>query len=206
MCAADCYTKSIIRLRSYKLPDQPNIPATICEAALATSAASTFFDPITIDDRKFADSALGANNPVQEVEDEASNIWCSETGDLKPLVRCFVTIGTGKPSMKPFEDSLYGFLTKTVVDIATETEKTEAISISRWRGHFDERRYFRFNVDNGLQDVGLDEYNRKGLIKSVTQAYLTHQDRRFQIRDCVRQLVSKQGAYTIFVAESHISS
>jgi predicted acylesterase/phospholipase RssA len=63
-----------IRLRSYSLPDELNIPATICDAALATSAATGFFDPVSIGVRRFVDGALGANNPVDEVEGEASNI------------------------------------------------------------------------------------------------------------------------------------
>lgn len=67
------------RLRSYNLPDELNIPATICDAALATSAATGFFDPVSIGARRFVDGALGANNPVDEVEGEASNIW-SDTG------------------------------------------------------------------------------------------------------------------------------
>src|ERR1700761_3030513 len=74
VCSVDRYTKQIVRLRSYSLPEEPNIRTTICEAALATSAATTFFEPVNIDDRSFADGALGANNPVDEVEGEASNI------------------------------------------------------------------------------------------------------------------------------------
>ncbi|PGH27747.1 hypothetical protein AJ80_00535 [Polytolypa hystricis UAMH7299] len=150
VCATDRYTKKIVRLRSYKLPDQPGIPATICQAALATSAATTFFDPVSIDDRSFAYGAFGANNPVNEVEGEASNIWCPDTGDLKPLVKCFISIGTGNPGIKPFKDSLFGLLSKTMVEIATETENTEAEFIARWRGHYDANRYFRFNVEQGL--------------------------------------------------------
>lgn len=184
-----------MRLRSYRLLSQPNIPATICQAALATSAATTFFDPVSIDDRSFADGGFGANNPVNEVEGEASDIWCPETGDLKPLVKCFISIGTGNPGIKPFEDGLLGFLSKTMVEIATETENTEAEFIARWRGHYDEKRYFRFNVEQGLQDVGMDEYNRKGAIKSATEGYLSHQDRIFRVRNCVQNLESKESVY-----------
>jgi predicted acylesterase/phospholipase RssA len=54
--------------------NKPGIPATICQAARATSAATTFFEPASIGARRFADGALGANNPVDEVEDEASDI------------------------------------------------------------------------------------------------------------------------------------
>lgn len=68
VCTVDRDMKDIVRLRSYSLPDEPNIPATIYQAALATSAATIFFDPVSIGDRSFADGGLGANNPVDEVE------------------------------------------------------------------------------------------------------------------------------------------
>lgn len=74
VCTAARETKDTVRLRSYSLPDEPNIPATICQAALATSAATTFFEPVAIGNRSFADGGLGANNPVDEVEGEAANV------------------------------------------------------------------------------------------------------------------------------------
>ena len=74
VCIADRNTKDIVCLRSYNLPDEPNIQATICQAALVTSTATTFFDPISIRDRSFANGGLGSNNPVDEVEGEATNI------------------------------------------------------------------------------------------------------------------------------------
>jgi predicted acylesterase/phospholipase RssA len=195
VCTADRYTKDIVRLRSYSLPHEPNIRATICQAALATSAATAFFEPVSIGDRSFADGGLGANNPVDEVEGEASNIWCSETGDLKPLVKCFVSIGTGNPGKKPFEDSMLKFLGQTVVQIATETENTERKFIMRWARHFDEKRYFRFNVEQGLQEVGLDEYKKMGVIEAATEGYLTHMAQKFRVRDCVQNMRLKESVY-----------
>jgi predicted acylesterase/phospholipase RssA len=195
VCTADRDTKDIIRLRSYSLPDEPNIRATICQAALATSAATTFFEPVSIGDRTFADGGLGANNPVDEVEGEASNIWCSETGNLKPLVKCFISIGTGNPGKKAFEDSMIKFLSQTVVEIATETENTERRFIARWAGHFDENRYFRFNVDQGLQNIGLDEYKKKGAMEAATEGYLTHMAQKLRVRDCIQNLRLKQSVY-----------
>jgi predicted acylesterase/phospholipase RssA len=70
VCTVDYKTKDIVRLRDYTLPDESNIPATIYQAALATSAATTFFEPAIIGNRTFADGGLGANNPVNEVEGE----------------------------------------------------------------------------------------------------------------------------------------
>ncbi|KAH9220074.1 hypothetical protein DL95DRAFT_404095 [Leptodontidium sp. 2 PMI_412] len=140
VCTVDQNTKSIVRLRSYSLPDESNIPASICQAALATSAATTFFEPVRIGNRKFADGGFGANNPVSEVEGEAANIWCPESRDLKPLVKCFLSIGTGNPGIKAFEESLVKFLGQTVVNIATETEETEKRFIAKWRKHYNENR------------------------------------------------------------------
>ncbi|GES56908.1 FabD/lysophospholipase-like protein [Aspergillus terreus] len=192
VCTADRHTKDIVRLRSYCLPHEPNINATICQAALATSAATTFFEPVNIGDRSFADGGLGANNPVDEVESEASNIWCHETGDLKELVKCFISIGTGNPGKKPFEKSMMKFLGQTVVHIATETENTEKRFIGRWARHFDKKRYFRFNVEQGLQEIGMEEYNKKGAIAAATESYLTHIEQKFRVRDCIKNMRLKQ--------------
>ncbi|KAF8864851.1 FabD/lysophospholipase-like protein [Acephala macrosclerotiorum] len=192
VCTIDHNTKDIVRLRSYTLPDESNISATIYQAALATSAATTFFEPVSIGNRTFADGGLGANNPADEVEGEAANIWCSESGDLKPLVKCFLSIGTGNPGIKAFEDSIFKFLGQTVVGIATETEETEKKFIARWRKHFDENRYFRFNVDQGLQAIGLDEYKKKGAIESATERYLVHQAQKNRVRNCIQNLRLKQ--------------
>ncbi|RYO26426.1 hypothetical protein AA0113_g12484 [Alternaria arborescens] len=192
VCATAKETAGITRLRSYTLPDEGEIPATIGEAALATSAATGFFDPVSIGARQFVDGALGVNNPVDEVEGEAANIWSPDTGDLKPLVKCFVSIGTGHPGKKALEDNIVKFLSKSLVGIATETEKTERKFIARWAKHYDEKRYFRFNVDQGLQEVGLAEYKEQGRMQAATDEYLRHQGQKFRVRDCVENLQQKQ--------------
>lgn len=195
VCTIDRDTKDMVRLRSYSLPDEPRIHATVCQAALATSAATTFFDAVSIGDRTFADGAFGANNPVDEVEGEAANVWCSENGDLKPLVKCFISLGTGTPGKKAFQESMIKLLSETVVRIATETEATEKKFIARWCKHFDEKRYFRFNVDQGLHNIGLDEYQKKGAIQAATEAYLVTTAQKFRVRDCIQNLRLKQSVY-----------
>ncbi|KAK1914933.1 hypothetical protein P3342_011861 [Pyrenophora teres f. teres] len=175
---------------SYTLPDEGEIPATICQAALATSAATVFFDTVSIGARQFVDGALGANNPVDEVEGEAGNIWSSDTGDLKPLVKCFVSIGTGHPGKKALEDNIVKFLGDP-----TETEETERKFIARWAKHYDEKRYFRFNADQGLQEVGLAEYEEQGRMEAATGEYLQHQAQKLRVRDCIKNLQQKQSVY-----------
>ena len=168
---------------------------TICDAALATSAATGFFNPVPIGKRQFVDGAMGANNPVEEVEGEASNIWCPRTGDLKPLVKCFISTGTGNPGTKAIKDKLPEFISTTLIGIVTETENTEKRFIAKWRQHFDEKRYFRLNVEQGLQSVGLAEYQQQGAIEAATENYLNHQAQKFRVRDCVQNLKEKQSVY-----------
>jgi hypothetical protein len=129
------------------------------------------------------------------VEGEASGIWSSGEGELKPLVKCFISIGTGNPGKKALEDNMFKFLSKSLVSIATETEKTEKMFIARWAKQYDEKRYFRFNVDQGLQDIGLAEYKEQGKMEAATDEYLGHQAQKFRVRDCVQNLQQKQSVY-----------
>lgn len=88
------------------------------------------------------------------------------------------------------------FLGQTVVQIATETENTERKFRARWAKHFGQKRYFRFNVDQGLQNIGLDEYRKKGAIEvATTEGYITHLAQKFRVRDCTQNLSLKQSVY-----------
>jgi predicted acylesterase/phospholipase RssA len=196
VCAVAKETTGVTRLRSYALPDESNVSATICEAALATSAATGFFDPVTIGARQFVDGALRANNPVEEVEGEAANIWCSDTGDLKPLVKCFISIGTGSPGKKAVEDKMFRLLSKTLVGIVTETENTAVKFADRWAKRLEEMIYCLFNVEQGLQEVGLAEYKEQGRIEAATDGYLRQREQKFKLGRCAQNLQQKQSTYT----------
>lgn len=193
VCTTAKDTLQITRLRSYTVANEENPPATICEAALATAAATRFFEPVTIGTRQFVDGAFGANNPIEEVEEEAADIWCPTSRDLKPLVKCIVSIGTGDPGQKALDDNIFQFMTKTLVRMATKPEGTERRFIARWTKEFAERRYFRFNVEQGLQDVRMNEYGKCGLIESATHDYLYHASRKSRIRECILNLAGKEG-------------
>jgi len=55
------------------------------------------------------------------------------------------------------------------ISIATETENTKKKFVARWAKHFDERRYFRFNVEQGLPTTALAEYEKKGAIEAASK-------------------------------------
>ena len=146
-------------------------------------SSSSFFDPITIGDfeESFVDGAIGANNPVYEVWNEAQDIWPS--GSLEDKIKCLVSIGTGVPSLTPFKDDLIG-IGQSLLAIATETEKT-AERFSRDKSRLDDtRRYYRFNVLRGLEDIGLEDSKRKNAIIAATDRYIESQVVFKQMKAC----------------------
>jgi predicted acylesterase/phospholipase RssA len=139
----------------------------IWEAARATSAASGFFDPITIGLQEYVDGATGHNNPVEVVFSEAQAIW----KDLPSRLQCIVSIGTGITASYPFGDDLRQ-IAKTLVKMATETEVTEK---RFYKSRYDDGllpSYFRFNVTQGLSSVKLDAVEKLADIESATRNYL----------------------------------
>lgn len=193
VCTTAKETLRITRLRSYGAPDGNTPSPTICEAALATSAATGFFEPVKLGDRQFVDGAFGANNPVEEMEEEACDVWCPSTRDLKSLVKCLLSIGTGNPATRPIDDNMLKFLSKTLVRLATKPEGTERRFMARWRNECKDGRCYRFNVEQGLQDVHLADYQSRSLIETATQDYLHVARQKSQLGECVMNLVGKQG-------------
>ncbi|KAF5575918.1 calcium-independent phospholipase A2-gamma [Fusarium pseudocircinatum] len=154
-----------VLLRTYPSLRDTGLRPKIWEAARATSAASSFFDPIQIGKfgQWFTDGATGFNNPVNQVYEEALEIWA----DAKDNIQCIVSIGTGEPGVKPFGDDLKG-LALTLLSVATQTEETSR-RFAKSHSHI---THIRLNVVHGLQGIGLQEYNEIATIKSVTDRYL----------------------------------
>lgn len=158
------------RFRNYRVRQHEAYNCTIWEAGRATSTAPTFFKRIKIDGEQFVDAGLGCNNPIKEVISEAQLAFGKER-----KVDCIISIGTGKGGVVGF-DKPTGFqkiLPLDLVDVlrkmATESSNTAEEMEQRYEdsAHF----YFRFDVDQGLQDVGLDEWMQLGAVKTHTIAY-----------------------------------
>ncbi|KAK3325058.1 acyl transferase/acyl hydrolase/lysophospholipase [Apodospora peruviana] len=129
------------------------------QAARATSAATSFFDPIEIGNEEFVDGATPANNPITEVWSEAYDLF-SDSGDsswdLEENISCLVSIGTGVPNPRPFGDDPLRIGAK-LVKIATDTEKKAEDFAKHHPRLCKEGHYFRFNVRKGLENIGLEE-------------------------------------------------
>ena len=141
---------------------------------------------------EFVDGATGANNPVLELWNEAQHIWGPQP--LGSRVKCLVSIGTGVPSLKAFQDNVI-HIHETLTALATETEQT-AEKFRRARPELDETgRYYRFNVTHGLEGIGLEEPKKKKEIAAATQRYLELQDVLKRMQACTDNMAGRECQY-----------
>ena len=139
----------------------------------------------------FVDGATGANNPVYQLWNEATDAWDREP--LQQNLKSLVSIGTGVPSVEPFRTGLLE-IGRTLTCISTETEQT-AESFQRSHSELDNSdRYFRFNVRNGLERIGLEDSSQRDAIMTLTERYLQSQDVFKLIKRCGRCLTEPERA------------
>lgn len=163
--------------RTYTVRENQSPNCTIWEAARATSAAPTFFKRISIGEgglkEEFIDGGLGCNNPVKQLLQEAGSQF-----NRNQHVACIVNIGTGQANtIKLHSPDFFQRLIPTGVvaalkGIATDCESV-AEDFSRRFGHVKSPGvYFRLNVEQGLQDIPLNECEKLAEIQQHTVQYL----------------------------------
>ncbi|XTI90165.1 hypothetical protein V2W45_1344883 [Cenococcum geophilum] len=168
-----------LRLRSYSSMKEPALGCSIWEAGRATSAAPSFFDPVKISNgATLRDGGLLNNNPILQLMDELNVEFPGQK------IACVVSVGTGVGQTKVLGKSLIS-VAKACASIATDTNATAQQFKRSFASESQplHNRYFRFEVEQGLQGVGLEEWKQMDLIFSVTNAYLD--DRREELKDCV---------------------
>ncbi|KAL3422240.1 kinesin light chain [Phlyctema vagabunda] len=156
-------------IRSYDSPWAHMDDCPIWQACRATSAAPTFFAPMYIGNpaRAYVDGGLKYNNPIRMVMQEARKIWPSRDPG------CIISVGTGMPELldvgrtiKP----LLEFLIKQATDTERSAEEFKKEMSSKYGDQ--QRVYFRFNVQRGLEKVGLEEWKEFGRTITATEKYL----------------------------------
>ncbi|KAH8892820.1 hypothetical protein GQ53DRAFT_860990 [Thozetella sp. PMI_491] len=194
VCAASKQTSNTVCLTSYRSPRGGThlLDSTkIWEACRATSAATTFFEPIAIGpfNEEFVDGAMGSNNPIYSLWTEAQDLWGAD--QLQAKLTCLVSIGTGVPSLQPLRDDIIG-IGATLKVLVTETEKTAEQFRRDKCSLYDEGRYYRFNVDSGLETIGLHESKKKNEIAAATRRYIESQEVFKQMQACAGALARKK--------------
>ncbi|CAI4216176.1 unnamed protein product [Parascedosporium putredinis] len=103
------------------------------EAARATSAAPSYFDPLKVGGHEFLDGGLQANNPLGWLWNEVLSVF----GPARST-SCFLSIGTGVPLRAAVHDR--------------NGQHPLPLSAQRLRPRPMGKKYWRFNVGDGLPD------------------------------------------------------
>jgi hypothetical protein len=187
-------------LRTYTCDDDPvPTPCTIWQAARATSAAPTFFKPLPLGQppnvTNWIDAGMKFNNPSKALLGEAGMIWGDDYGQMNPneVLSLFLSLGTGFPAVvrldaqtlkdrisKQFQVPLKAV--EVLKSIATDTETPHTGLVRELSSEL----YHRFNVEQGLQEVELFEYEKLEGIQVDTENYLTQRSR--DLTTCVLRM------------------
>jgi predicted acylesterase/phospholipase RssA len=174
-------------LRSYPATDDRTISCKIWEAARATSAAPTFFERIAIGEKgmevEYVDGGMGCNNPTNRVLQEAERVFPRRD------VACVISVGTGRKETisvkrpKLWEKVVPLSAINAVRAIATDCETTAQDVASRFKSR--PYIYFRFSVENGMQSIKMDKWEKLGDVTHLTDQYLELQHVKDQLNAAV---------------------
>ncbi|KAI9772121.1 MAG: hypothetical protein M1840_001410 [Geoglossum simile] len=188
-------------LRSYdsRKEPPPEFNCTIWQAGRATSATGLAFKPIQIGQSVFHDEGSGKYNPAPQVLDEAAvNEWPGRE------IGVFVSIGTGKrPNGTNHlkHEWWEGFVAGGIGDFAearrtliSKIEGCEDTHQSMLKEHLMKRganveNYYRYNVEVGVGDFGMNEWNRMADISTNTRRYV----KKAEIQNSMEEAATKIG-------------
>ncbi|KAJ7367478.1 hypothetical protein DFH08DRAFT_927989 [Mycena albidolilacea] len=196
VCTTTAVNMSLpVLLRTYNTPDHPAMDCTIWQAGRATSAVPTFFKQVKIGrpgmEEAYLDGGMGHNNPTAALLLEAKVLFPDKQ------IACIISLGTGQPHTIniPKPSLLNRFIpldvVKAIQKIAMDCEK-EHQSLAH---HFDgvTKLYFRFNVEQGMQDIQLNQWEKLGDVMANTRQYIQSQPVVKQLADAVTSLSEKIG-------------
>ena len=167
---------------------QDNI--AIYQVARATSAAPFYSKPVKLNDKYYHDAAVDLNNPSWEVVKEV----CSLAGGYLDVIDVLLSVGGGNARANESGSKHGGRnLEKALREISYLIhEKVRSESKIFFN-------YYRLDVDEGLQDVRLNEWMPKSSgkttiqkIREATARYLQNQEVRSQLQECAADLVKKR--------------
>jgi hypothetical protein len=181
----------------------PRVP--IWEVARAATAAPTVFKTMKIGNLEFLDASfLGAQNPILMAFDEVSQMHRS-TQDSVTLA---VSIGSGNSrfNQRLFEERGKFLNILRQRDGAAEAHDQMLRLERQLRGTRREILYERFDVESGLQRIGLDQWKMKKpllgskahvnltlvKIRSATEAYLAQPAVQERLRVVAERLVKNR--------------
>ena len=116
----------------------------------------------------YVDGGMGNNNPIRALIQETSHMWPPDT-----KIGCIVSIGTGVLISRDVGRGIKALFDK-LTEMATDTEKIASDFEEEMKSRYgtEQKVYFRFNVQHGLEQVGLEEWSEMDRTKVATHDYL----------------------------------
>lgn len=171
----------------------------IWEAARATSAAPVFFDPIKIGSPPitYSDDKMSFNNPARVTYEEVQRLWPHRR------IGVFLSLGTGQQSPQSIRRNKLVFgirleaeVTQALVKMSESATKVHDQLYAQLRAHNNDPVYFRFNVDQGLADIGLQEWQKTSQLASCIEAYMARPEISHAYLTCtasIRRIAARMG-------------
>ncbi|KAG8796719.1 hypothetical protein FRC12_005813 [Ceratobasidium sp. 428] len=139
---------------------------------------------------RYIDGVLGYNNPTHELLYESANYF-----ENHREVACILSIGTGRrgkiqlPDIGPVPKLQLLKVAKLLEEISVDCEKTHQVLEERFH-----RRdpYFRFNVNHGMENISLAEWDKNSSIQADTKAYTGEARTSYNIDDAVGAIVDRR--------------
>ncbi|KPM36003.1 hypothetical protein AK830_g10581 [Neonectria ditissima] len=183
-------------LRSYDSRHEPppEFDCKIWQAGRATCAIGLAFKPIQIGQSVFHDDGVGTFNPSPEALDEAVvKEWPGRE------VGVFVSIGTGRrprgsdANSHMWYEGFLGEFAEARRRLISKIEGCEKIHEYMLREHLSKRgvnaeNYYRLNVEIGVGEFGMNEWNRLGDISTGTRRYMAKEAEQKMIRGVTTKL------------------
>ena len=113
---------------------------------------------------------------------------------LEDNIGCLVSIGTGMPALTGYQDQGVKAMMETLVRIATDCEDAAEQFKRQHMRMVRDKRFFRFNVDRGLENIGLEEWKRLDDIKAATRNYAQLEGVRIEMDTCSQVLKERESA------------
>ncbi|CAE6528714.1 unnamed protein product [Rhizoctonia solani] len=187
--------KAESNIRTYPVGQNELYDFAIWEAARATSAAPHYFKQMVVERRPdinrhfkafYIDGGLRFNNPIQQLLQEAGNVFPSDR-----RVGLILSLGTG--IRNPIQFHRAGLIPIPKLQWYRVSKLHQKIALNCEHKHqnvekkFESRPniYFRFNVDQGMADIGLEEWKMLGQIEKNTEEYTRKGEPNKQINDAV---------------------
>ncbi|KAG9091042.1 hypothetical protein FRC06_000736 [Ceratobasidium sp. 370] len=185
--------------RSYQGTANQMPDCAIWEVLCATMAHPEHFKSVEIGRppmrESFVDGGLGCTNPTPHVLAEAKALYPDRH------LACVVSIGAGRAStiQVPEPSPMHGLLPAKVLavtrDIAADGERVAQEMAVRFGQTTDV--YFRFNVDQGIQNVKPSEWEKQPEVTAHARAYMRQGEISEKIDRAVRAIEERKDAISM---------